>query len=45
VKIPKKPREIRRAKVVDTSIQSNPQEAIRRMEMIKAQLKNSMGKR
>ena len=45
VKIPKKPREIRRAKVVDTNIQSNPQEAIRRMEMIKAELKNSMGKR
>lgn len=45
VKVHKKPRDIRRAKVVDTSIQSNPQEAIRRMELIKMQLKNSMGRR
>jgi hypothetical protein len=45
VKVRKKPRDVKREKVVDTSIQTNPGEAIRRMELIKMQLKNSMGRR
>jgi hypothetical protein len=42
--IPKKPRDVKRPKVVDTSIQSNPTEAVRRMELIKLALQNSMKK-
>jgi hypothetical protein len=44
VKVSKKPRDVRRAKVVDTSVKSNPGEAVRRMELIKLQLQNSMKK-
>ena len=42
--IPKKPKEIKRQKVIDTSIQTNPAEAVRRMELIKLALQNSMRK-
>jgi hypothetical protein len=42
--VPKKPRDVKRPKVVDTSIQSNPAEAVRRMELIKLALQNSMKK-
>jgi hypothetical protein len=42
--IPKKPRDVKRPKIVDTSIQSNPGEAVRRMELIKLALQNSMKK-
>ena len=42
--VPKKPRDVKRPKVVDTSIQSNPAEAVRRMELIKLALQNSMRK-
>jgi hypothetical protein len=42
--VPKKPRDVKRPKVVDTSIQSNPAEAVRRMEIIKLALQNSMKK-
>jgi uncharacterized protein with PIN domain len=42
--IPKKPKDIKRSKVIDTSIQSNPNEAVRRMELIKLALQNSMKK-
>ena len=42
--IPKKPKDVKRAKVVDTSIQSNPAEAVRRLELIKLALQNSMRK-
>jgi hypothetical protein len=42
--IPKKPKDVKRPKVVDTSIQSNPSEAVRRMELIKLALQNSMKK-
>ena len=42
--IPKKPRDVKRPKVIDTSIQSNPAEAVRRMELIKLALQNSMKK-
>ena len=42
--VPKKPRDVKRAKVIDTSIQSNPAEAVRRMELIKLALQNSMKK-
>ena len=42
--IPKKPKDVKRPKVVDTSIQSNPAEAVRRMELIKLALQNSMKK-
>ena len=42
--IPKKPKDVKRAKVIDTSIQSNPAEAVRRMELIKLALQNSMRK-
>jgi hypothetical protein len=42
--IPKKPKDVKRAKVIDTSIQSNPAEAVRRMELIKLALQNSMKK-
>jgi hypothetical protein len=45
VKVAKKPRDVRRPKIVDTSVKSNPQEAVRRMELIKLQLQNSMKKR
>ena len=42
--IPKKPKDVKRPKVIDTSIQSNPAEAVRRMELIKLALQNSMQK-
>jgi len=42
--VPKKPRDVKRPKVIDTSIQSNPAEAVRRMELIKLALQNSMKK-
>jgi hypothetical protein len=42
--IPKKPKDVKRPKVIDTSIQSNPAEAVRRMELIKLALQNSMKK-
>ena len=42
--VPKKPKDVKRAKVIDTSIQSNPTEAVRRMELIKLALQNSMKK-
>ena len=42
--IPKKPKDVKRPKVIDTSIQSNPAEAERRMELIKLALQNSMQK-
>lgn len=42
VVIPKKPRDIKRAKVVDASIKTNPAEAVRRMELVKLALQNSM---
>jgi hypothetical protein len=42
--VPKKPKDVKRAKVIDTSIQSNPAEAVRRMELIKLALQNSMKK-
>ena len=42
--IPKKPRDVKRPKVVDTDIKSNPNEAVRRMELIKLALQNSMRK-
>jgi len=42
--IPKKPKEIKRPKIIDTSIQTNPAEAVRRMEVIKLALQNSMRK-
>lgn len=44
VVIPKKPKDVRRAPVVDTDIRSNPAEAVRRMELVKLALKNSMKK-
>jgi hypothetical protein len=42
--VPKKPRDVKRPKVVDTDIKSNPNEAVRRMELIKLALQNSMRK-
>jgi hypothetical protein len=42
--IPKKPKDVRRAPLVDTDIRSNPAEAVRRMELVKLALKNSMKK-
>ena len=42
--IPKKPKDVKRAKVIDTDIKSNPTEAVRRMELIKLALQNSMKK-
>lgn len=42
--IPKKPKDVKRPKIVDTSIQSNPSEAVRRLELIKLALQNSMRK-
>jgi len=42
--IPKKPKDVKRAKVIDTDIKSNPNEAVRRMELIKLALQNSMKK-
>jgi len=42
--IPKKPKDVKRPRVIDTSIQSNPAEAVRRMELIKLALQNSMKK-
>jgi len=44
VVIPKKPKDVRRQPVVDTDIRSNPAEAVRRMELVKLALKNSMKK-
>jgi hypothetical protein len=42
--VPKKPRDVKRPKVIDTSIQTNPAEAVRRLELIKLALQNSMRK-
>lgn len=42
--VPKKPRDIKRPKVIDTDIKSNPSEAVRRLERIKLALQNSMKK-
>jgi hypothetical protein len=42
VVVPKKPRDVKRPKVIDTSIKTNPAEAVRRMELIKLALQNSM---
>ena len=42
--VPKKPKDVKRPKVVDTSIKTNPAEAVRRMELIKLALQNSMKK-
>jgi len=44
VKVQKKPRDVRRPKV-DTSVKSNPAEAVRRMEKIKLQLQNTLKKK
>ena len=44
VKVPKKPKDIRRPKEKNTDVQSDPMEAARRLEMIKLKLKNSLGK-
>jgi hypothetical protein len=44
VVVDKKPRDIRRPKVLDTDIKSNPAEAVRRMETIKLALQNAMKK-
>ena len=45
VKVQKKPRDVRRPKVIDASVKSNPQEAVRRMEKIKLQLQNTLKKK
>lgn len=42
--VPKKPKDVKRPKVVDTSIKTNPAEAVRRLELIKLALQNSMRK-
>ena len=44
VVVDKKPRDIRRPKVLDADIKSNPAEAVRRMETIKLALQNAMKK-
>jgi len=44
VVVEKKPRDIRRPKVLDADIKSNPAEAVRRMETIKLALQNAMRK-
>lgn len=45
VKVPKKPKDVKKPKERETDVRTNPNEAIRRLEMIKLQLKNSLGKR
>ncbi|AGE56398.1 hypothetical protein PBCVNEJV1_712R [Paramecium bursaria Chlorella virus NE-JV-1] len=45
IKVQKKPRDVKRPKGMDASVKSNPQEAIRRMEMIKLQLQRTMKNR
>ena len=42
VKVQKKPRDVKRPKVIDASVKSNPAEAVRRMEKIKLQLQNTL---
>jgi len=42
VTVQKKPRDVRRPKVIDANIKSNPAEAVRRMEKIKLQLQNTL---
>jgi hypothetical protein len=41
----KKKRDVKREKQIDTNIRSNPAEAVRRLEMIKLQLQNTMKKK
>lgn len=43
--INKKPKDVKRAKIVDQDIKSNPAEAVRRMEVIKLALQNAMMKK
>ena len=45
VPIEKKPRDVRRPKPTNTNIQTNANEAVRRMEIIKLALQNSMKKK
>jgi hypothetical protein len=42
VRVHKKPRDVKRPKVIDASVKSNPAEAVRRMEKIKLQLQNTL---
>lgn len=44
VKVPKKPKDVRRPKETTANIQTDPQEVAKRLEMIKLKLKNSLGK-
>jgi hypothetical protein len=44
VTVEKKPRDVRRVKKTATDVKTNPEEAVRRIELIKAALKNSMSR-